>query len=108
VTGGSLPAVIWHNFMLEATRNLPPRPFPQPILAGLVMNPTTTSVTTTTTTAAPPPTVTQQTLPPQTTQPSAPSSTFPFPSTTVPQGPGPTNQGALRDQVGSSGPNDTG
>jgi penicillin-binding protein 1A len=108
VTGGSLPAIIWHNFMLEATSNLPPRPFPQPILAGLVLNPTTTSATTTTTTVAPPPTVTQQTLPPQTTQPSAPSSTSPFPSTTVPQGPGPTNQGALRDQVGSSGPNDTG
>jgi membrane peptidoglycan carboxypeptidase len=78
VTGGSLPAVIWHNFMLEATRNLPPQPFPQPTFGGLVLNSTTTSATTTTaTTVAPPPTDTQpqRTLPPQTTQPPAPSST---------------------------------
>jgi penicillin-binding protein 1A len=110
VTGGSLPAVIWHNFMLEATRNLPAQPFPQPTLAGLVLNPTTTSATTTTTTAPPPPTVTQQTLPPQTTQPPAPSSTFSTPTTTVPGGPapGPTNQGVQQDQVRSSDPNDTG
>jgi penicillin-binding protein 1A len=94
VTGGSLPAVIWHNFMLEATRNLPPQPFPQPTFGGLVLNATTTSATTTTaTTVAPPPTDTQpqRTLPPQSTQPPAPSSTAPIPTTTLLQGPGPTN-----------------
>ena len=28
VTGGSLPARLWHNYMLEAHRGLPPRPLP--------------------------------------------------------------------------------
>jgi penicillin-binding protein 1A len=109
VTGGSLPAVIWHNFMLEATRNLPPQPFPQPTFGGMVLNATTTSATTTTaTTVAPPPTDTQpnRTLPPQTTQPPAPSSTAPVPTTTLLQAPGPTNQGAR--QVRSSDPIDSG
>src|SRR6266568_4326278 len=109
VTGGSLPAVIWHNFMLEATRNLPPQPFPQPTFGGLVLNSTTTSATTTTsTTVAPPPTDTppQRTLPPQTTQPPAPSSTAPVPTTTLLQASGSTNQGA--QQVRSSDPIDSG
>jgi penicillin-binding protein 1A len=109
VTGGSLPVDIWKRFMLEATRNLPPVPFPQPIFSGLVLNPTTTTATTTTaTTVAPPPTVPQQTLPPQTTQPPAPTSTFPIPTTTVQQGPGPTSPVATRNKVRSSGLNDTG
>lgn len=111
VTGGSLPAVIWHDFMLEATRDLPPQPFPQPVLAGLVLNSTTTSATTTTTAVAPPPTVTQQTLPPQTTEPPPPpTTTRSAPTTTVSPGPapGPTSPGGQPDQVRSSDPNDTG
>jgi penicillin-binding protein 1A len=108
VTGGSLPAIIWKQFMLQATRNLPPQPFPEPTLGGLVLNPTTTSATTTTTTIAPPPTVTQQTLPPQTTQPPAPSSTFGIPTTTLPPGPGVTTQGAQRAQLSSTDPNNSG
>ncbi|MGH7037322.1 MAG: transglycosylase domain-containing protein [Stellaceae bacterium] len=33
VTGGSLPAEIWHRFMLAATRGMPVRPLPGPPLA---------------------------------------------------------------------------
>jgi penicillin-binding protein 1A len=105
VTGGSLPAIIWQRFMLAATRNLPPQPFPEPAFGGLVLNSTTTSATTTTTPPAPPPTVTQRTFPPQTTQPPAPTSTFAFPTTTQPQAPGGADQGA---QLGSTDPNDSG
>ncbi|HEX8858492.1 MAG TPA: transglycosylase domain-containing protein [Actinomycetes bacterium] len=113
VTGGSLPAVIWRQFMEQATANLAPLPFPDPTFDGIVLNPTTTSATTTTTTAPPPPppTVTQPTFPPQTTQPplQPPSSTFGVvPSSTLP-GPGGTNQGASqlgRDQ--STDPNNSG
>jgi len=109
VTGGSLPAIIWKRFMLEATRNLAPLPFPQPTLSGIVLNSTTTSATTTpTTTVAPPPRVTRHTLPPQTTQPPAPTSTFSIPTTTLSQGPGSTSQGIQGNQLGSSDPNDTG
>jgi penicillin-binding protein 1A len=112
VTGGSLPAIIWRQFMQQATANLAPLPFPDPTLDGIVLNSTTTSATTTTAAPAPapapPPTVTQQTLPPQTTQPLVlPSSTFSFPSTTLP-GPGATNQGAQLGRDQSSDPNDSG
>jgi penicillin-binding protein 1A len=107
VTGGSLPAIIWQRFMLEATGNLAPLPFPDPTLGGIVLNSTTTSTTTTTTTLAPPPKVTRQTFPPQTTQP-APTTTFGTPTTTQPGTPGPTNQGATLNQLGSTDPNDTG
>jgi penicillin-binding protein 1A len=89
VTGGSLPAVIWKSFMLQATRNLAPFPFPAPTLDGLVLNSTTTSTTVATTTTLPPPTITQPghvRQPPQTTQPPSPSSTFQFPTTTTQPG----------------------
>jgi membrane peptidoglycan carboxypeptidase len=113
VTGGSLPAVIWRQFMQQALANLPPVPFPAPTFDGIVLNSTTTSATTTTTTAPPPPapTVTQPTFPPQTTQPplQPPSTTFGFPSSTVPPGPGGTNQGAPQlGQDQSTDPNNTG
>src|SRR6266498_1669633 len=81
VTGGSLPAIIWKRFMLEATRNLAPLPFPQPTLSGIVLNSTTTP---------------------------APTSTFSIPTTTLSQGPGSTSQGIQGNQLGSSDPNDTG
>jgi penicillin-binding protein 1A len=112
VTGGSLPAAIWKQFMLQATRNLAPLPFPQPTLAGMVLNPTTTSAPPPTVTVAPrPPKAKQRTLPPQTTQPPAPTTTFQIQTTTTtqPQGPGPppTNQSAQL-QLGSTDPNNTG
>ncbi len=114
VTGGSLPAVIWRQFMEQATANLAPLPFPDPTFDGIVLNSTTTSATTTTTTTAPPPspqpTVTQPTFPPQTTQPplQAPTTTFEFPSTTAP-GPGGTSQAAPElGQDQSTDPNNSG
>jgi len=115
VTGGSLPAVIWRQFMQQATANLAPLPFPDPTFDGIVLNSTTTSATTTTTTTAPPPppppTVTQPTFPPQTTQPppqQLPSTTFGFPSSTAP-GPGGTSQAAPQlGQDQSTDPNNSG
>jgi penicillin-binding protein 1A len=85
VSGGSVPAQIWHNFMDVATRERPNAPFVVPDeLGGQVLNSTTST--------APPTTV------PPTTQPGLPQPTFPSPtqpgpslppsSQTVP-GPGP-------------------
>jgi membrane peptidoglycan carboxypeptidase len=68
VSGGSLPAQIWHDYMDLATRNRPNLPFAPPAeLGGIVLNPTTT---------VPPTTVVQ---PPQPGQPN-PQPTFPGPT----------------------------
>ena len=90
VSGGSLPARIWHDFMDQATRNRPVESFAAPAeLGGQVLNPTTT---------APPVTVPQTTQPqnPGQPQPTQPPPTQPGPSlppTTLGlpgPGPGPT------------------
>jgi penicillin-binding protein 1A len=73
VSGGSLPAQIWHDFMDAATRDRPNRPFELPTeLGGTVLNSTTT---------APPVTV------PPTTQPGQPNPQPTYPQPTQP-GPG--------------------
>jgi penicillin-binding protein 1A len=75
VSGGSLPAQIWHDFMDVATRDRPNRPFELPTeLGGTVLNSTTT---------APPVTV------PPTTQPGQPNPQPTYPQPTQP-GPGPS------------------
>jgi membrane peptidoglycan carboxypeptidase len=82
ISGGSLPAQIWHDFMNEATRNRPNQPFLLPErLGGQVLNTTTT---------APPVTVPPTTQPPnpQPTFPPQPGPSQPPPSLTLP-GPGP-------------------
>ena len=90
VSGGSLPAQIWHDFMDVATRDRPVESFTPPAeLGGVVLNPTTT---------VPPTTVPPTTQPgPQNPPPTLPSPTQPGPS--VPPtslglpgpGPDPTN-----------------
>jgi penicillin-binding protein 1A len=86
VSGGTVPAQIWHNFMDVATRNRPNAPFVQPAeLGGQVLNSTT---------SAPPTTVAPTTQPGQNPpQPPFPSPTQPGPSlppTSQPlPGPGP-------------------
>ncbi len=112
VSGGSLPAMVWRAFMLDATRNLPPQPFPEPQLGGIVLNSTTTTPTTTppTTVFARPPGG-RHGKPPQTTLPPMPSSTLsPFPTTTLPAAS--TSQGALQQgqalPAGQSEPIDSG
>jgi penicillin-binding protein 1A len=85
ISGGTLPAQIWHDFMDGATRNRPNQAFVQPEqLGGVVLNPTTT---------APPVTVPSTTQPPgqpnpQPTFPPQPGPSQPPPSLTLP-GPGP-------------------
>jgi penicillin-binding protein 1A len=75
VSGGTLPAQIWHDFMDAATRNRPSEPFVLPEqLGGTVLNPTTT---------VPPTTV------PPTTQPGQPNPNPP-PSFPQPTQPGPS------------------
>jgi penicillin-binding protein 1A len=74
ISGGSVPAQIWHDFMDEATRDRPNAPFAVPSeLGGQVLNSTTAPPTT-----APPP--------PQ-PGPTVPQPTFPQPSQ---PGPGPS------------------
>jgi membrane peptidoglycan carboxypeptidase len=88
VSGGSLPAQIWHDFMDQATRNRPLQQFVPPAdLGGQVLNPTTT---------APPVTVPPTTQPQQNPgqpQPTLPPPTQPGPplppSTVIGPGPGP-------------------
>ncbi|HEV3463941.1 MAG TPA: transglycosylase domain-containing protein [Actinomycetota bacterium] len=90
VSGGSLPAQIWHDYMDLATRDRPNEPFVPPAeLGGIVLNPTTT---------APPTTVPPTTQPgPQNPPPTQPAPTQPGPSVPPPTltlpGPGtdPTN-----------------
>ncbi|HVG65670.1 MAG TPA: transglycosylase domain-containing protein [Actinomycetota bacterium] len=86
ISGGTLPAQIWHDFMDGASRNRPNQPFVQPEqLGGVVLNPTTT---------APPVTVPPTTQPPgqpnpqPTFPPGQPGPPQPPPSLTLP-GPGP-------------------
>jgi penicillin-binding protein 1A len=80
VSGGTLPARIWHDFMIQATRDRPIDPFPPPAeLGGQVLNPTTT---------APPQTVPQTTQPPQ--NPGRPQPTVPQPTQPGPSLPPPT------------------
>jgi penicillin-binding protein 1A len=84
VSGGTVPAQIWHNFMDEATRNRPNAPFVPPAdLGGQVLNSTT---------SAPPTTVAPTTQPgqnpPQYPAPTQPGPSLPPTSQTVP-GPGP-------------------
>jgi membrane peptidoglycan carboxypeptidase len=86
VSGGTLPAQIWHDFMDQATRNRPNAPFTAPAeLGGVVLNSTTTVPPPTT---APPVTQPGQ---PQPTQPppTQPGPSLPPPSQTFPS-PGPT------------------
>ena len=83
VSGGSLPAQIWHDYMDQATRNRPNQPFALPAeLGGQVLNPTTT---------APPATV------PPTTQPG-------FPGPTQPTLPPPTQPGASLPPTSQAAP----
>jgi membrane peptidoglycan carboxypeptidase len=86
VSGGTLPAQIWHDFMDQATRDRPPDTFPLPAeLGGQVLNPTTT---------APPQTVPQTTQPPQ--NPGQPQPTLPPPTQPGPSLPPPTQPGVTQ------------
>jgi penicillin-binding protein 1A len=80
VSGGTLPARIWHDFMERATEGLPCQPFPESQLTGIVLNSTTTTTSTTVTTLAPiaPPPPTFK------TRPTRLSSATTYPSTTLP------------------------
>jgi penicillin-binding protein 1A len=86
VSGGSLPPVIWRDFMTQATFGTAPTPFPQPTETGRVLNPPTTTVAPTT---APPTTkaVPRTTVAPSTTEPGpSTSSTIQLPtSSSVPE-----------------------
>jgi len=56
VSGGSLPARIWHDFMVEATRGTPPQSFVDPQSFGVVVGATTLPPTTAVQTTQPKPT----------------------------------------------------
>jgi penicillin-binding protein 1A len=86
VSGGTLPARIWHDFMVQATRDRPLDTFAPPAeLGGQVLNPTTT---------APPQTVPQTTQPPQ--NPGQPQPTVPPPTQPGPSLPPPTQPGVTQ------------
>jgi len=90
VSGGTLPAMIWRDFMREATKGLACQPFPDPQLTGIVLNSTTTTATTTTTTP-PPDTRPKNTFPTRSSRHPPPSTTlFPTSSTAPAPEPSPT------------------
>jgi penicillin-binding protein 1A len=92
VSGGSLPAQIWREYMDLATRGRPNDQFPRPAeLGGVVLNPTTTAPPTT---VPPPPQPGPQNPPPTQPAPTQPGPSVPPPTLTLP-GPGtdPTSQG---------------
>jgi penicillin-binding protein 1A len=92
VSGGSLPAQIWREYMDLATRGRPNDPFPRLAeLGGVVLNPTTTAPPTT---VPPPPQPGPQNPPPTQPAPTQPGPSVPPPTLTLP-GPGtdPTSQG---------------
>ncbi len=78
--GGDIPALIWHDFMLSATANMPILTFPTPSFSGYTVGP-----------ATPPPSPTpSQTPKPSATPTPSPTSTpspTPSPSETVPPSP---------------------
>jgi penicillin-binding protein 1A len=93
VSGGSLPAQIWHDFMDQATRDRPLQSFVPPAeLGGQVLNPTTTAPPVT---SAPPTTQPQN---PGQPQPTVPPPTQPGPSLPPPPStqPGPVTQPTFR------------
>jgi penicillin-binding protein 1A len=115
VFGGSLPARIWHDFMSQATANLPVAYFPNAKIGGYTVSgsaatysyssssssSTTTTATTTAAPAPPPPKPAPKPAPPLTPTPTPappPPPPAPPPTTTTPepspppvgQGPGPT------------------
>jgi penicillin-binding protein 1A len=85
VSGGSLPAQIWREYMDVATRGRQNAPFVPPAeLGGVVLNPTTTAPPTT---APPPPQPGPQNPPPTQPAPTQPGPSVPPPTLTLP-GPG--------------------
>lgn len=88
VTGGSLPAEIWHNFMVQATQGTPGTAFPLPQQTPL---PAASTTTTTLPATTPPSTLpTPTTLPPSTPPPTSfpttsflPPSSSPFTTSTT-------------------------
>jgi penicillin-binding protein 1A len=106
VTGGTLPAEIWHRFMEPATAKLPIQYFAQPTLGGHTVSapqtsysytptytPSYTPTTTATTTAAPSPPPTSEHKPkpkPKPTPPPPPPAPVPPPTTTTEPPPPPT------------------
>jgi penicillin-binding protein 1A len=97
VTGGTLPAEIWHAFMTQATAKMPILYFHQPVIAGRYISPpssysstpsytyTPTTTTYTTPSKASPPPVSEHKPAPKPTPPPAP----PAPTTTQPPPPPP-------------------
>jgi penicillin-binding protein 1A len=86
VSGGSLPALMWRDFMSRALSGGPPTPFaqPDPASAGQAQTaaPSTTAAPPKST--APPTTVPRTTHPPSTTTPPSSTTGITLPSSTVP------------------------
>jgi penicillin-binding protein 1A len=100
VFGGSLPARIWHDFMFEATKNLPVAYFPDAKIGGYTVSgsaalysysgASSSSTTTATTTAAPPTAVLKPgPKPAPKSAPAPPPAPVPDPATTTTEAPSP-------------------
>lgn len=97
VFGGTLPALIWHDFMMSATRNMPVKDFPVPSFAGYTGGPPTPPPAPAPSVSpkpsrspTPSPTATPSPSPSTSTTPSASPSTSTTPATTSTPTPTPT------------------
>ena len=81
VYGGTIPALIWHDFMLKATERMPVQEFPTPSFEGY---------TTGAPTPPPPPSPSESPEPTRTPSPTASPSASPIPSPTESLPPSPT------------------
>jgi penicillin-binding protein 1A len=82
VSGGSFPAIMWHDFMTIALKGTPPLDFTPPVFDGEVLNSTTT-LNSSTTATLPPTTLPPSTVPPR-TNPSKRRSTTTLPVSSLP------------------------
>jgi membrane peptidoglycan carboxypeptidase len=96
VFGGTLPALIWHDFMVSATANMPIRPFPTPSHVGYTVQAPT---------PPPAPQPTGPTGPTQPTGPTGPTETTGPTGPTQPTGPtGPTQPTGPTGGTAATGP----
>jgi membrane peptidoglycan carboxypeptidase len=105
VTGGTLPARVWHEFMVAALEGVPVEDFPPPVFGGKALN-ATPSVTASPTSESPTPSETPSLTPSVTVTPTIvvtiTSSPTQSPSPTKTKGPKPTDSPSVSPSGGTS------
>ena len=109
VFGGTIPALIWHDFMLEATADMPVEDFPEPSFEGYTQGPPTpvpapSPSATPTESPSPEPSPSPSPSPPPSPSPSPPPSPSPSPPPSPSPSPSPTVSPLATDPNDEDGP----